>query len=130
MPPPAVATDAALEAFDAWASRNRRRAALDGAWRVEVSERVQRDAVTRSVTSWHDRAQQQPQPSRQRPQQQRTVPQRQKQPSRRALGTQTSRPNAKQQRDSEVKWVVHAVGLHFSDGESVGFDHNFGITGF
>ena len=37
----------------------------------------------------------------QRPQQQRTVPQRQKQPSRRALGTQTSQqPSKKQQRSA------------------------------
>ena len=99
-PLPAVATDAPPEAFDAWASRNRRRATLDGAWKVEVSERVQRDAVVRSVTSWHDRTQSQPQPSRQK-QQQRAVPPRPKQPTRRALGTQTSQePSKKQQRSA------------------------------
>ena len=99
-PPAAEATNAPLEAFDSWASRVRRRATLDGAWRVEVSERVQRDAVTRSVTSWHDRAQPQPQPPRQKQQQQRTMPPRRKQPSCRTLGTQTSRSNAKQQRSA------------------------------
>ena len=99
-PLPTVATDAPLEAFDTWASRVRRRATLDGAWRVEVSERVQRDAVTRSVTSWHDRSQSQPQPPRQKKQQRHNMPSRQKQPTRRALGTQTSRPNAKQQRSA------------------------------
>ena len=100
-PPPAVADNAPLEAFDSWASRNRRRAALDGAWRVEVSERVLRGAVTRSVTSWHDRAQSQPQPSRQKQRQQCSVPPRRKQPTRRALGTQTSHePTKKQQRSA------------------------------
>ena len=92
--------NAALEPFDAWASRNRRRAALDGAWRVEVSERVLHGAVTRSVTSWHDRAQSQPLPPRQKQRQQRAVPPRPKQPSCRTMGTQRSQPNAKQQRSA------------------------------
>ena len=100
-PLPAVASVVALEPFDAWASRQRRRASLDGAWRVEVSERVLRGAITRSVTSWHDHALQQPQPPRQKQQQQRGTPARQSKPVRRAMGTQTSsRPNAKQQRSA------------------------------
>jgi hypothetical protein len=109
-PLPPAATDASLEAFDAWASRNRRRATLDGAWRVEVSERVQRDAVTRTVTSWHDRAQQQPQPSRQRQQQQRTVPSRTKQPSRRALGTQTPQQPHRRSSNAVLSGVLRTTG--------------------
>ena len=62
--PPAAAAAAVLEPFDSWASRHRRRAARDGAWRVEVSERVQLCAVIRSVTTWHD-LQQQHKPQRQ-----------------------------------------------------------------
>ena len=104
--PAAAAADVPLEAFDSFASRHRRRATLDGAWRVEVSERVQAGAVTRSVTSWHDRAQPQPLPPRQKPQQQHDMPQRRKQPTRRALGTQTSRPNSKQQR-SALRSAAH-----------------------
>jgi hypothetical protein len=26
--------------------------------------------------------------------------------------------------------IVHAVGVHFTDGKSVGLNHDFGITGF
>jgi hypothetical protein len=43
--------------FDEWASVQRRRAALDGAWKVEVSERVVRGNTIRFVTSWHDSVQ-------------------------------------------------------------------------
>ena len=39
--------------FVTWASAQRRRAALDGAWRVEVSERFVHGVRIRSVTSWH-----------------------------------------------------------------------------
>lgn len=119
---PAVASGPALENFDSWSSRHRRRAALDGAWRVEVSERVQHGAVTRSVTTWHDQQQQQPQPSRQK-QQQRVVPTRQKPLSRCAKGVQTSQPisqkkqrsalrsaaNHKRQRARALRRVLRAV---------------------
>lgn len=47
-----------FEAFDEWASRQRRRATLDGAWRVEVTERVVRGSTIRSVTTWHDNVKQ------------------------------------------------------------------------
>jgi hypothetical protein len=47
-----------VESFDAWASRQRRRAALDGAWKVEVTERVVHGNTIRSVASWHDNAKQ------------------------------------------------------------------------
>ena len=100
-PLPAVARVVALESFDTWASRHRRRAALDGAWRVEVSERVLRGAVTRSVTTWHDQ-QQQPQPSRQEPQP-RVVPSRQKPLSRRAKSVQTSQPTSRKKQRSALR---------------------------
>ena len=45
-----------IEPFEEWASRQRRRAALDGAWRVEVSERLVHGNAIRFVTSWHDNA--------------------------------------------------------------------------
>jgi hypothetical protein len=55
---PAAAAGAAhgaeAEAFEDWASRQRRRAARDGAWKVEVTERVVDGNITRSVASWHD----------------------------------------------------------------------------
>ena len=44
--------------FDEWAFVQRRQAALDGAWKVEVSERVMHDRTIRSVTSWHSDAKQ------------------------------------------------------------------------
>ena len=107
-PLPAVARVVALESFDSWASRHRRRAALDGAWRVEVSERVLRGAVTRSVTTWHDCAPQPPLPPRQDQQRRRTVHPQQKQPSRRGMGTQTPRQsNAKQQRSAARSALRH-----------------------
>ena len=101
VPPPAVARAIALESFDTWASRHRRRAALDGAWRVEVAEQVLRGAVRRSVTTWHDSMPQPPLPPRQPQQQQRAVQPQKKQPKRRAMGTQTLRqPTKKQQRSA------------------------------
>lgn len=111
VPPPAVAPTVTLESFDAWASRHRRRAALDGAWRVEVAEQVLRNAVRRSVTTWHDCAPQPPLPPRRSQQRQRTVPPQQKQPSRRAMGSQTLRqPNKKQQR-SALRSAAHHRAL-------------------
>ena len=58
---PAAAAGAACgvnaEAFEEWASRQRRRAALDGAWKVEVTERmVVGGGTIRSVATWHDNA--------------------------------------------------------------------------
>ena len=53
-----------VEPFELWASRQRRRAALDGAWKVEVSERMMGTGVIRSVTSWHNNAKQQGTPMR------------------------------------------------------------------
>ena len=60
---PAAAAGGACEPreampFDEWASVQRRRAALDGAWKVEVSERVVHGRTIRSVTSWHGNAKQ------------------------------------------------------------------------
>ena len=52
------------EPFEAWAFKQRRRAALDGAWKIEVTERVENGTTIRSVTSWHDKAKQQHTPSR------------------------------------------------------------------
>ena len=107
-PLPAVARAVALESFDAWASRHRRRAALDGAWRVEVAEQVLRGAVRRSVTTWHDNTPQPPLPPRQPQQRQRVVQPQQKQPSRRGMGTQMpQQPNAKQQRSAARSAVRH-----------------------
>ena len=61
-PAPAAAADADCTddpaPFAAWASAQRRRAALDGAWRVEVSERCVHGVRIRSVTSWHNAPQQ------------------------------------------------------------------------
>jgi hypothetical protein len=51
--PTALDHNVGAEAFDAWASRQRRRATRDGAWKVEVSERVVHGALIRSVSSWH-----------------------------------------------------------------------------
>ena len=110
-PPPAVAPTVALESFDAWASRHRRRAAHEGAWRVEVSEQVMRSAVRRSVTTWHDNAPQPPLPPRKSQQRQRVVQPQQKQPSRRAMGSQMPRqPNKKQQR-SALRSAAHHRAL-------------------
>ena len=50
---PATAAVAASDASPAWASLHRRRAARDGAWKVEVFERSSRGVTTRSVRSWH-----------------------------------------------------------------------------
>ena len=52
------------EPFEEWASTQRRRAALDGAWKIEVTERVVHGSTIRSVTSWHDKAKQHRSPSR------------------------------------------------------------------
>ena len=94
------ARDAEPEAFDAWASRQRRRATRDGAWRVECSERVLRGAVTRTVCTWHDRPQKQRQPSRPA-QPRRDMPKmrRQQQPERQQQQSHTQ-PNSKQRRSA------------------------------
>ena len=59
-PPQAAAAGAdrmrEVEPFERWASVQRRRAALDGAWKVEVTERVVHGNIIRSVTSWHGAA--------------------------------------------------------------------------
>lgn len=60
--PPPIAPAAAAGAvsgaaavpFEEWASRQRRRAALDGAWKVEVVERVMEGTIMRAVKTWHD----------------------------------------------------------------------------
>jgi hypothetical protein len=51
-PEPAAAA-AANDPLLLWASRHRRRAALDGAWKVEISEKTSRRLTIRSITSWH-----------------------------------------------------------------------------
>ena len=56
------------EPFVSWASTQRRRAALDGAWRVEVAERFVHGVRVRSVTSWHNVQQQHASSRRVRPQ--------------------------------------------------------------
>lgn len=48
----APATDA-HESLITFASRHRRRAARDGAWKVEITERSSRGVTTRSIVSWH-----------------------------------------------------------------------------
>ena len=48
-----VASRAAAEPFARWATRQRRSALRDGAFKVVVTEQVQRYAVTRTVASWH-----------------------------------------------------------------------------
>ena len=107
-PPPAVASAVALEPFDSWASCQRRRATLDGAHRVEVSERVWRGAVTRSVTTWHQTPSQLHQPPRQEQPRPCVVPTRRKQPARHAMGTQTSKkPNSKQRRSLQRSAAHH-----------------------
>lgn len=109
-PPTAAAGDARgapLEPYDAWASRQRRRAALDGAWRVEVTERSTLHGVVRSVTTWHDQLQQKHQPQRQ-VRAPRSMPTRQQQPSRRAMGTQQpQQPTVKQRRSRERSAAYH-----------------------
>ena len=47
-----------VEPFEQWASTQRRRATRDGAWKVEVTERMVCGSIIRSVTSWHDSAKQ------------------------------------------------------------------------
>ena len=54
----AAAAVAPIEPFETWASTQRRRATLDGAWKVVVTERVVDGTTTRSVASWHDNAKQ------------------------------------------------------------------------
>ena len=63
-PAAAVGTARDGESFDQWASRQRRLATSDGAWKVEVTERLVCGAPLRSVTSWHDSAKQRPASSR------------------------------------------------------------------
>ena len=47
----------AAESFVEWASTQRRRAALDGAWKVQVTERLLPDGgCIGSVVTWHDNA--------------------------------------------------------------------------
>ena len=48
-------TSREAELFVKWVSAHRRRAALDGAWKIEVSERVVNGTATRFITTWHDR---------------------------------------------------------------------------
>ena len=77
--------------------------------RVEVSERVWRGAITRSVTTWHQTPSQLlHQPPRQEQPRKRVVPTRQQQPTRRAMGTQMpKKPNAKQQRSLQRSAAHH-----------------------
>jgi hypothetical protein len=110
----AASTDAkANDAFLAWASRHRRRAALDGAWKVEVTERTLRcGAHQRIISSWHDAAKLSS-PLR-RPQRQRAVPASGKPSSSRCANKsadpQPSKPmNAKQQRSAKRSAANHKV---------------------
>ena len=120
--PPRCAAARDLEAFDAWASRHRRRAALDGARRVEVTERVWRGAVTRTVTTWHNAAHsavQQPQskrrelkvggkPAQQQQQRPSRQQQQQQQYEQRPLRQQLQQPNSKQRRSAKRSAEHHA----------------------
>jgi hypothetical protein len=53
-----VERDGEIEPFEQWASVHRRRATRDGAWKVEVTERLSGGTVIRSVASWHSNAKQ------------------------------------------------------------------------
>ena len=57
-------TTDAHESLITFASRHRRRAARDGAWKVEITERSSRGVTTRSIVSWHwhDESAREPQP--------------------------------------------------------------------
>lgn len=99
---------AVLEPFEQWAARNRRRAARDGAWRIECSERVNREGggVARSITTWHDTER------RAQRAQRREVPVRQRQqrpPSRRAMGTQQPQQTARQRRSARRSATHHKL---------------------
>ena len=90
------------EPFVSWASAQRRRAALDGAWRVEVAERFVHGVRTRSVTSWHNAQQQHASSRRVRPQ--RDVPA--GSDARPAAGEHPQRQTARQRR-SALRSAAH-----------------------
>jgi len=103
-----VSSEADAESFAAWASTQRRRAALDGAWKVEVSERVVNGTTIRSVASWHDAAKQVGTSSRRAPQQGTDVPARPEQSSTRSA-TDELRPQrlTARQRRSALRSATH-----------------------
>ena len=97
------------ESFVEWASKQRRRAACDGAWKVVVSERVLPDGgCIRTVTSWHDAAKQVDTSSRRAPQQGGAAPARPEQPSARSA-TDELRPQQQtaRQRRSALRSAAH-----------------------
>ena len=73
--PAGVAWETA-EPFDAWASRQRRQATYDGAWKVEITEQVRGGVRTRTVISWQGIDKQQRAPSRRAPQRSDSMPDR------------------------------------------------------
>ena len=97
------------EPFDEWASRQRRRATLDGAWKVEVWERVLPDGGRiRSVATWHDTAKKQPTPQRRAQRQGSVESGRSQQPSKRSA-TDELRPQQQtaRQRRSALRSAAH-----------------------
>ena len=107
-PAGAVGAEWESEPFLEWASRHRLRAARDGAWKVEVTERLVCGAPLRSVTSWHGTAKQQHAPSRRTQQHDSKVPARSKQQSMRSASDQLhpQRLTSRQQR-SALRSAAH-----------------------
>ena len=109
---PAAAADDANEAaaspFVEWASAHRLRAARDGAWKVEVSERVVNGNITRFVTSWHGSAKQPDVPLRRTRQQCSNVSAKsQQQSTRSATDEQLPPRQAARQRRSALRSAAH-----------------------
>jgi len=101
------------DTFLAWASRHRRRAAHDGAWKVEVSERVLRcGARLRTISSWHN-AQEPASPLRRARRQRGTAASDKQQPSSRhatkARQLDPKKPTSKQQRSAKRSAAHHSA---------------------
>ena len=94
MPAAAAGTSSgdAAESFVEWASKQRQRAARDGAWKVVVAERMVNaflnGNIERTVTSWHDSAKRQPTPLRRAQQHDRVSADRSQQQSTRSANDQ------------------------------------------
>jgi len=103
-----AATGDAAESFVDWASKQRQRAARDGAWKVEVAERTVDGNIERKVTSWHDSGMRQHTPSRRAPQQGGVSADRpQQQSARSATDEQHPQRQTARQRRSALRSAAH-----------------------
>ena len=95
----------AAESFVEWASTQRRRAALDGAWKVQVTERLlPNGGCIGSVVTWHDNAGQPSTPVRRGRQQGGDVP---GQPEEQASSSNSPQRQSARQRRSALRSTAH-----------------------